>query len=227
MRCACHQEPTNGVDPVARRYIWHVLREVRKHSAPTILLTSHSLDEVEALCDRIAVLANGIVHCSGTLLELKAQHHAGYSLVCRFSSELGADTTKLQREVEEYIEQHPDQTPCNAIRAVDSALDDVVDQIALQFGTDVPCGTMCSMIHQYRRMGIAKAFMQETWPEAEEQERNGQTVRYSLGSDISGTCISAVFETMEKNKAKLQICEYSISQNTLEDLFHTISKEAH
>lgn len=44
-------EPTNGVDPVARRHIWEVIREVRLRSKPTVLLTSHSLDEVCELAE--------------------------------------------------------------------------------------------------------------------------------------------------------------------------------
>ena len=221
-------EPTNGVDPLARRYIWQVLRGIRKRSAPTILLTSHSLDEVEALCDRIAIIANGVVHCSGTLLQLKAQHRAGYILECRFSFKaVDADVVRIQQEADDYLELHPDQTIRDAFQAINPSLTDVVDRIICQLGSEVPLGTICKLIAVNERMDKTNAVVEQTWPGAQEQARNGQNVRYSLGSDVSDTCISGVFEVMERSKSELQICEYSISQSTLDHLFHAIAQETH
>ena len=51
-------EPTTGFDPEARRSFWELIREL-KSSGTTILLTTHYLDEAEALADRVAVIANG------------------------------------------------------------------------------------------------------------------------------------------------------------------------
>ena len=51
-------EPTTGFDPEARRSFWELIREL-KSSGTTILLTTHYLDEAEALADRVAVIADG------------------------------------------------------------------------------------------------------------------------------------------------------------------------
>ena len=51
-------EPTTGLDPESRRALWDVLLE-RKRSGTTIVLTTHYLEEAEALADRIAVLSRG------------------------------------------------------------------------------------------------------------------------------------------------------------------------
>lgn len=47
-------EPTSGVDPVSRRKLWDVLEDIKKRSddRPCIILTSHSMEECEALCDK-------------------------------------------------------------------------------------------------------------------------------------------------------------------------------
>ena len=58
-------EPTTGFDPEARRHFWELIRSLRDDGT-TIVLTTHYLDEAEALCDRVAVLAGGKIRALGT-----------------------------------------------------------------------------------------------------------------------------------------------------------------
>ena len=53
-------EPTTGVDPGARRFLWDALLEVLEEGA-VIVLTSHSMEECEALCTRLTIMADGQV----------------------------------------------------------------------------------------------------------------------------------------------------------------------
>ena len=62
-------EPTTGFDPAARRRAWGTIRSLRA-LGKTILLTTHYLDEVEQLADRVAVLREGKIVASGTVHEL-------------------------------------------------------------------------------------------------------------------------------------------------------------
>ncbi len=62
-------EPTTGFDPGARRRAWDTIRSLRE-LGKTILLTTHYLDEVEQLADRVAVLREGTIVASGTVQEL-------------------------------------------------------------------------------------------------------------------------------------------------------------
>lgn len=62
-------EPTTGLDPVSRRDTWNVLTELRE--GRTIVLTTHMMEEAEALADQVAILNNGQVVGSGTVQELK------------------------------------------------------------------------------------------------------------------------------------------------------------
>ncbi|CDW52395.1 ATP binding cassette sub family A [Trichuris trichiura] len=79
-------EPTSGVDPISRRLIWQLLERVRC-SGVSILLTSHSMEECEALCARLAVLVHGEVKCIGSPQQLKAKYGKGYLLIAKFVSE--------------------------------------------------------------------------------------------------------------------------------------------
>jgi ABC-2 type transport system ATP-binding protein len=64
-------EPTIGLDPQSRRVIWELLTELRKGEAITVSLTTHYLDEAEALCRRVAIVDHGKVVALGTPQELK------------------------------------------------------------------------------------------------------------------------------------------------------------
>jgi ABC-2 type transport system ATP-binding protein len=65
-------EPTVGLDPVAREVVWEHLERLRAGYGMTIVLTSHYMDEVERLCGRVAVLRHGRVVAIGTEAELRA-----------------------------------------------------------------------------------------------------------------------------------------------------------
>jgi ABC-2 type transport system ATP-binding protein len=64
-------EPTSSLDPLARRQFSEILREL-KARGKTVLVSSHLLSEVEASCDRVAILKDGALACSGPLDELLA-----------------------------------------------------------------------------------------------------------------------------------------------------------
>lgn len=76
-------EPTTGMDPVSRRAIWNLILNLKKEKS--ILLTTHSMEEAEILSDRISILVEGWVECSGSALQLKNTYGKGYrlSLICQ------------------------------------------------------------------------------------------------------------------------------------------------
>jgi len=64
-------EPTTGLDPQARRSLWDVVRRI-KSEGRTVMLTTHYMDEAEALCDRLAIMDHGQVIATGTPASLIA-----------------------------------------------------------------------------------------------------------------------------------------------------------
>jgi ABC-2 type transport system ATP-binding protein len=65
-------EPTTGLDPQSRANMWEHIRELRDAHGVTVFITTHYLEEADALCDRILVIDHGAIVASGTPAELKA-----------------------------------------------------------------------------------------------------------------------------------------------------------
>ena len=72
-------EPTTGMDPDSRREFWDVIEAVTK-AGRTIVLTTHSMEECEALCTRLAIMVNGEFKCLGNVQHLKTKFGDGYTI---------------------------------------------------------------------------------------------------------------------------------------------------
>eukprot|EP00842_Homolaphlyctis_polyrhiza_P002119 jgi/Hompol1/2908/HPOL_006223-RA len=77
-------EMSSGVDPVSRRGLWDIVQKNKQ--GRTILLTTHFLDEAEALSDQIAIMAEGKLRCIGSSMFLKQHFGVGYTLVVVYKS---------------------------------------------------------------------------------------------------------------------------------------------
>ncbi|XP_070316352.1 ATP-binding cassette sub-family A member 17-like isoform X2 [Odocoileus virginianus] len=79
-------EPSTGMDPVARRLLWGTVARARK-SGKAIIITSHSMEECEALCTRLAIMVQGQFKCLGSPQHLKSKFGSGYSLRAKIRSD--------------------------------------------------------------------------------------------------------------------------------------------
>lgn len=75
-------EPTSGMDPGARRFLWNSILEMIK-GGQSVVLTSHSMEECEALCSRLGIMVNGQFKCIGSIQHLKNRFGSGYTLTIR------------------------------------------------------------------------------------------------------------------------------------------------
>jgi ABC-type multidrug transport system ATPase subunit len=71
-------EPTTGLDPEVRRVIWNIINTAKV--GKTIILTTHSMEEAEVLCQRIGIMAKGTLRCLGPQLRLKQVYGSGFQL---------------------------------------------------------------------------------------------------------------------------------------------------
>uniref|UniRef100_A0A3B4B8V1 P-type phospholipid transporter n=1 Tax=Periophthalmus magnuspinnatus TaxID=409849 RepID=A0A3B4B8V1_9GOBI len=77
-------EPTTGMDPKAKRFLWNCILSVTKEGR-AVVLTSHSMEECEALCSRMAIMVNGRFQCLGSVQHLKNRFGDGYTIILRLA----------------------------------------------------------------------------------------------------------------------------------------------
>eukprot|EP01080_Neovahlkampfia_damariscottae_P010983 gene10983-3689_t len=90
-------EPTTGLDPQSKRQVWQMIEDLKKDKL--VILTTHSMEEADALADKIIIMGNGEVKCSGNPLELKTKYGGGYTVSIVFDP-------KHQQDVTGFIQQH-------------------------------------------------------------------------------------------------------------------------
>ncbi|XP_055936420.1 phospholipid-transporting ATPase ABCA1-like [Argiope bruennichi] len=89
-------EPTAGVDPVSRRKIWSILSQARNNTGAAVLLTTHSMEESEALCNRLAIMVNGRFRCLGSIQQLRSKYGQGYTLIIKVKREDQQNIQKVE-----------------------------------------------------------------------------------------------------------------------------------
>ncbi|XP_043073525.1 retinal-specific phospholipid-transporting ATPase ABCA4 [Puntigrus tetrazona] len=79
-------EPTTGMDPHSRRFLWTAILSIIRDGR-AVVLTSHSMEECEALCTRLAIMVNGTFKCLGTIQHLKYKFGGGYVVTMKIKAE--------------------------------------------------------------------------------------------------------------------------------------------
>lgn len=247
-------ECSTGVDPVARREIWEMISKmvggenVPPEERTSVILTTHSMEECEALCPRIGIMAGGKLKCLGSAQRLKSKFGQGYQLEMKIKN-VHTDDSDYIEAVAAIFESSktdaegvlPDSVFLNveqtlvALTALsgDDSLASMVQEgdpsgAAIYKEANCPLGIdvegLASFATSELRMKNLNAFMSEAYPDCVIRERNDTKIRYEVSSkDIR---IGDVFEKLEENKNKVWVAEYGVSQTSLEQVFMQHAAEA-
>ena len=91
-------EPTTGLDPEVRRLIWNIVNNAR--IGRTVVLTTHSMEEAEALCQRIGIMAKGTLRCLANPTRLKDLYGPGFRI---FANSHEQDTPRAAKYIESLL----------------------------------------------------------------------------------------------------------------------------
>ena len=90
-------EPTTGLDPETKRNIWSLIDKFKKDRC--VVLTTHSMDEADALCSRIGIMSHGKLRCVGENLHLKNIYGNGYKIEARFEAATKSEAIAFMESV--------------------------------------------------------------------------------------------------------------------------------
>lgn len=189
-------EPSTGLDPENRRQLWDILAEIRGSRA--VMLTTHSMEEADVLCNRIGIVTDGMLRCIGPQVRLKTLYGGGYHLFinCHKAKYINL----LKKSYKEKIRNSKFE---NDLKAEEDKEDVGKEEFNL------------SEIHKN-----VKDFVHGLIPTVLLlQEFNGNFI---FQIPIEGFDAERLFTEMEGNKTKFKISDWGISQCSLEDVFTRI-----
>ncbi|XP_015768993.1 PREDICTED: ATP-binding cassette sub-family A member 5-like isoform X2 [Acropora digitifera] len=99
-------EPSSGMDPSARRFFWNTISKNVKGNCGAIL-TTHSMEEADALCSRVGIMVKGQLKCLGSTQHLKSTHGSGYTLEIKLAQTQasGLSSDDAMEQLHNYISQ--------------------------------------------------------------------------------------------------------------------------
>ena len=186
-------EPTSGLDPENRRHLWEVLSKCR--AKRSIFLTTHMMEEAEALCDRIGVITNGVIRTVGDQFRLKSLYGKGYFVTVSVEmSRLNSHSIQVSPDLEEDDNSYLQ-------RKVSIMSDKVEEEDKNQKNWD--------------RLARIKAKVMEAFhPATVAKEISGL-----IKLNVAESRVSVLLETLQALSREEPGLEWAISESTLEDVF--------
>jgi len=239
-------EPSTGMDPVARRVMWRVISDVvTTREQCSLILTTHSMEECEALCTRIAIMVDGVMRCLGSSQRLRSRYGLGYQIEVLLKvpsdDEVPDMSNQFLAAVEKRSEAGQGELTINEAKLAMRSIG--VEEWAERFtehgsGADirssflqsnkVSCAHLASWCILERRFENFQLFVDTNFHGSKVRERQIAKVRVEvpvLRADGTLRTLASMFGLIVKNADELHILEYSISQTSLEQIFNTFASQ--
>jgi ATP-binding cassette subfamily A (ABC1) protein 3 len=225
-------EPSAGMDPEARRFMWDVISEITQtRKQATVVLTTHSMEECEALCNKITIMVNGSFRCIGTHKEVKDLYGRGQELHLKLDAPTKIEVAALQSKwnadgvMDEMLVSREklgkwadtdDPWLAQAVRSSvapfpDGAMEAVASAIVLSEWY-INAGNAKKVLGWVKRLDESAEWL--AWAST--------TFRFKL---LGSHNLTELFDDMYKNKERLHMMEYAVSPTSLEQIFHSFAKE--
>ncbi|DAZ97518.1 TPA: hypothetical protein N0F65_009786 [Lagenidium giganteum] len=233
-------EPSTGMDPVSRRFMWNVIADIsttRKES--TIILTTHSMEECEALCTRVGIMVGGRMRClgsvqhlknrfgNGLMVELKLEQPTATEVETRTKASLGENASLITKgSLKSSCERMSNAGWAEKITPKHST-GYALDAVLARDGGIRP-QLFCAWWIAEERFAKLDEFLRKSF--GGEQgvqllERQNELCRYKLTGAKENLKLSAIFRTIEGGKATNHVREYAVSQTTLEQIFNSFASQ--
>ncbi|KAL8128675.1 hypothetical protein V2J09_017830 [Rumex salicifolius] len=267
-------EPSTGMDPIAKRFMWEVISYLSTRQGRTaVILTTHSMNEAQALCTRIGIMVGGRLRCIGSPQHLKTRFGNHLELEVKPTEVCSVELETLSRIIQGRLSEtsFPPSSMLSDLETCPGGFDsivtvtasateislskDMIETIAQWLGNtdrtrflvtsnksgngdlseqladqlmrdgDIPLAVFCEWWLSKEKFTVIDSFVMSSFPGATAEGCNGLSSRYQLPfeEDLS---LADVFGHIERNRNRLHISEYSISQSTLETIFNHFATDS-
>ena len=154
-------EPTLGLDPQSRDYIWSYIEKLAKEEKITIVLTTHYMDEADKLCDRLAIIDYGKIVVLGTPEELKKE--LGGDIIKLRGKNLKLEPLKNLSYVKN-IAVSSDEV-CLTVEDANMHIQDILNTVGKVDSTEIRSPTLDDVFIHYTGRGIREDSPEGSWAE--------------------------------------------------------------
>ena len=231
-------EPSTGMDPEARRYMWGVIHRISINSKKsTIIMTTHSMEEAETLCKRIAIMVDGQFKCLGTSDEIKEKYGYGFEINLQINNPNYEELFKKYKISEEdkeaqinlnnittYLEKY-NLNHFNNELSKDRLGGKIIEEI--NFNGYVYLSRILSWIYFLENALKMIQVILLDFPEihCSDYGENNFVFKIKRNRNEDEKSIGYLFGIIEENNIKFNIQKYFLQLTSLEQIFNNFAKE--
>lgn len=228
-------EPSAGMDPETRKKMWKVIGNIKKRNS-SVILTTHSMEEAEALSDRMAIMVAGRLRCLGSATWIKSKYGDRYEFDVKVEvpddQEVKISGAKLDSILMGEASIKSSQVDqCLELLEAHDLIQEVNEKGAgsslhQQLKTDgyVSRESLVSWVIVEKLGDIIFGWLKTEFANVSIVEHFSSLFKFKVAKD-SKKSLGYFFSAVELNKEALKISEYALSQSSLEQIFNDFAKK--
>jgi len=227
-------EPSTGMDPEARRFMWNVISRIsRERKQSSIILTTHSMEEAEALATKMGIMVSGNLKCLGTSQHIKNKFGGGYEIEVKLElptkAEIDGVIKKFEPQYQKAVETSQVDVVLQRLNAENLKKEIREDGVGSAIYSELKKGKLSTDL-LVEWIFIEKCgeqlqnFFRQSFGEINIIEHFQSFYRFRASNNIT---IGNFFGLLERNKSELRIQQYSIKQGSIEQIFNNFAAEEH
>ncbi|TNV87329.1 hypothetical protein FGO68_gene5519 [Halteria grandinella] len=230
-------EPSTGVDPKAKRFMWNIVSKIstqRKKSS--VIITTHSMEEAEALCTKMGIMVAGKFKCFGSSQHIKSKYGTGYEIEIKIKTLDEGELHELKQlyklsSLGDKIKQSQIGLVLNNLKA--NFLQEEISKngSGSDYYKDLNGGQKQTNANEFIKWVFTEysgatviEMLERMFSSVEVIEHFSNTYKIKVSKDEYS--IGYLFGMMEDIKEDYSISEYSVSQTSLEQIFNNFAKQS-
>ena len=242
-------EPSTGVDPSARRKMWDVIAAVCASKQASVVLTTHSMEECEALCTRVGILVSGRLRCLGSVQHLKHKYGNGYTVEVKLHEPAAPAVNALVDRCRALLRDQEPLSRENVVHLCAALGNEQYGHAILggqgngwvlsrylqssktttdgggEGGGAIPLQVFCLWWLSETASDRLVQFFDRELRGSTLVERQGDHLHFQVPRDGGGLRPFEVFGLLEQSKKTLDVGEYSVSETSLEHIFNGMAAQ--